>query len=473
MRSVILQLHNDLKTKKYSKYDLYLKYSSLCKDKNDANSMISFYEHTQDELNIDLDNADLLDGIPYVLKDNMDVINHLCTSGSSFLSDYISPYNSSVFERLSCKHHGTLVGKSNMDEFGMGGTGLSGLNGQVRNLYNPLYITGGSSSGSANLVGGGLIPFALATDTGDSARRPASFCNCVGYKPTYGLISRYGVSSYAPSLDTVGIMASSICDIAIVADALFGVDEKDFTSLDTDIKNVYKNLKTLPKLRFGAFKNIDKFLDEQVLSRFRQIIDILKNNGHEIVELEIDNNLLEIIGVTYNIISCSEAASCWSNLTGIGFGKKEKGDSFADIAIKSRSKNIGLEAKERFVRSYWITQKEDYNQVFLKSEKIRRWIVNKWNELLAGVDCIMFMGSSTTAPSIESIINKTSKSNCGDDVQVLANFAGTPSITIPCGFINKLPIGLNLNCQKLKDQQLLNIALTLEELFDKEFNEKL
>lgn len=466
MRSLILQLHNDLKENKITKFDLYKKYFTLCKSVNNTNSMITYIEHESSEFSSPTNN--LLDGIPYVLKDNIDVANYPTTSGSQFLSDYISPYSATVYHLLH-KQGAVLIGKTNLDEFGMGGTGCSGLNGYVKNLHNLDFTTGGSSSGSVNLVGAKMIPFSLGTDTGDSVRRPSSFCNSVGFKPTYGLISRYGVSSYMPSLDTVGVITTSVCDAAIVCDSIFGFDKNDFTSQNSEIKNIYQNLKTINKIRIGIFKNIEQYLDKDVKERYLSLLSILKKYNHELVELSIDDDTLQLIGVTYRIVSYHVGSSCWSNLTGVHFGKKENGDTFEDIATKSRSKYIAFEAKKRFVFYKYITNGDNYERLFAKVDKVRRYLSDYWINELKKVDCLLFMGACCTAPSYQDVIEGKSKSTYNDDLQILANFSGSPSITIPCGFINKMPIGININCLPFTDQQLLNIALTLEEIIDKEF----
>jgi aspartyl-tRNA(Asn)/glutamyl-tRNA(Gln) amidotransferase subunit A len=251
----------------------------------------------------------LLYGIPYAMKDNVCTKGIITTAGSAFLKDFIPPYNATIYE--SFKHHNAImIGKSNMDELAMGGDGLYSAFGIVKYVYDESRKVGGSSSGSVNLVTAHAVPFAIGSDTGDSSRRPATLVGVVGYKPTYGLISRYGVMPYAPSLDHVGIIATSVTDIAIVAQHIVGFDEKDFTSQRIGDNHFYKNLKLVDKLTIGIIKDIEKYLTPPILKKYLQCIAYLKSQGHVFKYIDFKDEYLRAIHTVYYVISYAEANSC-------------------------------------------------------------------------------------------------------------------------------------------------------------------
>lgn len=291
MKSNILDLHKKLVDKSITAKDLLIESRAKNKEMYDTNSVVNaIYDYAIEKADsIVVNENDLLAGIPYVLKDNIVTKGLITTAGSKFLLSFIPPYDSTIHTILS-NQNALLVSKANMDEFGMGGTGTySGVrDGIVKNGFNPEYTTGGSSSGSANLVAKGIVPFSLGTDTGDSIRRPASLMGVVGYKPTYGLISRYGVIPYAPSFDTVGFFTQYVADCAILGSKLFALDNKDYTCQELDHSDaLFTNLAVKEQISFGVIKGLEEKLNGEIKDLYLACLEKVKSK-YQIVEIDID-----------------------------------------------------------------------------------------------------------------------------------------------------------------------------------------
>lgn len=471
MKSEILSLHGKLINNEIAINEL-INQSKLKYQKNISNNDVitPTYESAIEQAKeyqelISQNHNNLLFGIPYTLKDNISTSNIKTTGGSKFLDNYFPPFDATVFTLLK-KANGILVSKTNCDEFGMGGTGLSSGYGYVHNVFNHQRIVGGSSSGGANQVANGVVSFAITSDTGDSIRRPASFVGEVGFKPTYGSISRYGVFPYAPSLDCVGINAKTVSDCAIVAQNVVKFDDKDSTSIHVKENEFFNNLTTLKNIHINVISGIDAYLNKEVIDAYHKAIDILKRNGCIIKEVNIAQDILAIILPTYMTISYGESSSCYANLTGINFGLNVGGNSYQEMILKNRSKGIGKEVIRRLVIGELLTNKENFHSIFMHAKRVRTLLINTYNELIKDGDCLLLPGASSIAPLIEDVINKKFKTTYADDLLTLANFAGAPSITIPFTKINDMPFGLNINCLAFQDQKALNIAYSLESIFE-------
>lgn len=367
-----------------------------------------------------------------------------------------------------------MVAKTALDEFGMGGTGTTAHTGVIKNPWDKNRICGGSSAGSACSVAAGVYPFAFGSDTGDSIRKPAAYCGVVGYKPTYGMISRYGLFAFASSLDTCGVFTRNVRDAAIVVDAMKGIDDKDQTTWDSSDIKLYENLNN--KIDGKKLFYISELVDinnysnpsdelKKHLEEFHKLILVCKNMGMKVEGVSIDKTLLDAIPSVYVCISCAEATSNMSNLTGLIFGPRGNGVNVVDMMKDYRTKGFSPLIKRRFVIGSYVLQKENQERYYLNACRVRRLIVDKFKSLFKEYDgCIMPVGSGF-APLI-SEVNNTITDN---DVNVLenhlqiANFGGFPSITIPSGFINNLPVGLNITGDCYKDQEVLNIAYAIEE----------
>ncbi len=458
-KSYILKNYENLKNNNVSIDTLVNDYQQNISKIASSNSIITNCNDLQKEFKL---SDNLLSGCLYSLKDNIITKGIKTTGGSLFLENFIPPYDSTIYGLL--KQSGAiLTSKSNLDEFGMSGTGLDSGFGMVKNILDQSRITGGSSSGAVNLVASGLIHFAIGSDTGDSVRRPASFLGVVGFKPTYGLISRYGVLPYAPSLDHLGIITRSVTDIAVVADQICKFDPKDYTSQKLE-HNFYKDLKELKHMNISVIKGIEKDICENERKIYLTILNILKESGHYIIEKEVDNNLLNAINPTYKIISNIEGLSSYGSFTGIPFGSDLGANGYKNILLKNRNQFFNNQVKRRLIIGACTIADPKFNQVFQQAKKVRTLLVNLSNNLLDNVDCLLLPSASSIAPKINDVLSGKYSGTNADAALVLANFAGLPSITVPVGKYNNMPWGINVTCKQNHDQDALNAALTIENL---------
>ena len=411
-----------------------------------------------------------LSGIPYGLKDNISTKGILTTGSSNLLKNYVPVYDATVYRKL--KDAGAvLVGKTVLDELAMGGTGTTGHTGIVRNPWDKNRIVGGSSSGSVTSVALGIVPFSIGSDTGNSVREPAVYGGVVGFKPTYGRISRYGLFAFASSLDTVGVIARSVRDVSYVMDIIKGHDDKDMTSLpDEDIiysdniDNDIKGKKLFYIKEALENKSGNKEL-ELIIDNFYSTIEKTRKMGFIVDEVSIDKKLLEAVYPAYNVISCAEATSNNSNLTGICFGNRIDGKDINDIMMKTRTEGFSELIKRRFVIGSYVLQKENQDKLFLNACRVRRLIVDKFNELFKEYDGYILPSTKGIAPRFDETSDKLS-----DDYLILGNhldignFGGYPSISIPCGFVNNMPIGVTITGRAKEDALVLNMANKLEDV---------
>lgn len=439
--------------------DKALKYQEL------YNSFVTIMDTKKEE-----SSDSILKGIPYGLKDNISTKGILTTGSSNILKDYIPLYDSTVYKKLK-ESGAVLIGKTVLDELAMGGTGTTGHTGIVRNPWDKDRMIGGSSSGSAASVALGIVPFSIGSDTGDSVRRPASYGGVVGFKPTYGRISRYGLFSFASSLDTVGVLARSVKDISYVMDVIKGHDDKDMTSLpdenilysdniDNDIKG--KKLFYIKEALENSSNNGEL---KEIIDNFYSVIDKARELGFIVEEVSVDKSLLEAIYPVYNVISCAEATSNNSNLTGISFGNRIDGKDVNDIMMNTRTEGFSELIKRRFVIGSYVLQKENQDKLFLNACRVRRLLVDKFNELFKEYDGYILPSTEKIAPRFDDISDKLS-----DDYLILGshliigNFGGYPSISIPSGFVNNMPVGVNITGRVKDDSLVLNMANKLEEV---------
>ncbi|MDD2377727.1 MAG: amidase family protein [Bacilli bacterium] len=414
----------------------------------------------------------VLNGIPYTLKDNISTKGILTTGSSNILSDYVPVYDATIVKKL--KDSGAvLVGKTVLDELAMGGSGTTGHTGIVRNPWDKNRLIGGSSAGSAASVALGITPFSIGSDTGDSIRKPAAYGGVVGFKPTYGRISRYGVFAFASSLDNVGCITRSVKDAAYVTDILKGKDERDMTSLpNTDevyvdcLENDIKGKKLFYIKEACNLDNYKDVNDEELtatLNNFYEVIEKCREIGFIVEEVSIDRDLLNALYPAYMCISCAEATSNNANLTGILFGKRGVGNNVDDIIFDARTKGFSEFIKRRFVMGSFVLQKENQERLFLNAGRVRRMIVDKINELFKDYDGLIMPSSDSIAPIIG---NKTEQLSdryliLGNHL-VIGNFGGFPSISIPSGFVNGLPVSVNITGRQFEDGLTLNMAYKIE-----------
>ena len=469
----IVKLHEMLKNNEITSKDLIkesLEKSHKLNEK--CNAFVTILDDAV-ESNI-TDN--LLSGIPYGIKDNYSTKDILTTGSSNTLKDYIPFFDATSVLNLK-KCGAVAVNKTAMDEFGMGGTGTTAHTGIIRNPWDIARSCAGSSSGSAAAVAYGVYPYALGSDTGDSIRKPAAFCGIVGYKPTYGMISRYGLFPFASSLDTCGVLTRSVEDAAIVVDAMKGKDENDATSWDSSNISLYESLdknsnskKLFYIKEIVNLENYPKANDtlKKHLNNFYDTINKLKEVGYTVDEISIDKELLNAIPSVYVCLSCAEATSNLSNLTGIVFGPRGNGDNIYEMITDHRTKGFSPLIKRRLVIGSYILQKENQERYFVNAARARRLIVDKMKELFAMYNALILPVSTGPAPLLEKIgdeLNEDDTALLEEHLQI-GNFGGFPSITIPNGFINNLPVGINITGNCYDDVNVLNIAYKLESLMD-------
>ena len=413
-------------------------------------------------------------GIPYALKDNFSTSGILTTASSNILKDYVPVYDATVYKKL--KNAGAvLVGKTVLDELAMGGTGTTGHTGVVKNPWDKTRMIGGSSAGSASAVALGIVPFSIGSDTGDSVRKPAAYGGLVGFKPTYGKISRYGLFAFASSLDHVAMFTRNVRDAAIVTDVLKGKDINDMVTINDDLK-CYEELidKDITGKKLFYIKEIcglDTYKDSddkellETITKFHEMLDKLRDKGFIIEEVSVDKDLLNAIYPTYMCISCAEATSNNSNLTGIQFGPRGEGNSIEEIMFDARTKGFSELIKRRFVLGSYILQKENQEKLFLNAGRVRHMIVDKMNELFKDYDGMIAPCSGGPAESFDSTSEKLSDRYLILENHIaIGNFGGFPSITLPYTMINDMPVGLNITGRVREDDLVLNMANKIEEV---------
>ena len=468
----IKELHEELLNKKITSKELIKESLEKCHSiQEKTNAFVTIIDDAKETEVTD----ELVSGIPFGVKDNFSTKDILSTGSSNTLKDYVPFFDATAV--LNLKNKGAVpVSKTVLDELGMGGTGTTGHTGIVHNPWDYRRMTAGSSAGSAASVACGCYPFALGSDTGDSIRKPAAYCGIVGYKPTYGMISRYGLFPFACSLDTVGVLSRSVEDAAIAVDAMKGIDSKDMTSWDSSNINLYKSLNKDVKgkklfyikeiVDINNYENPSEELKRH-LENFNKTIELCKNLGIEVKEESIDKKLLDAVSSVYVVISCAEATSNMSNLTGISFGPRGEGQTPFEIMKDHRTKGFSPLIKRRFVIGSYVLQKENQEKYFMNAKRVRRLIVDKMNEMFSKYDGLILPVGSGSAKYIENSKNKLSSSNSilEDHLQI-GNFGGFPSITIPNGFVNNLPVGVNITGAVKDDINVLNIAYALESNMD-------
>lgn len=420
------------------------------------------------------ESSSLLNGVPYALKDNYSTKGILTTASSNILKNYVPIYNSTVYQKL-VDAGAILVGKTVLDEFAMGGSGTTGATGPGRNPFDKERQAGGSSAGSAAAVALGIVPFALGSDTGDSVRKPASYCGIVGFKPTYGRISRYGLFAFASSLDHVGVFTNSVYDATVVTDVLKGHDDKDLTSLEDETINYVDSINddVKGKKLFYIKEALKGEEDSVCYKEFMATLEKIRSLGIEVVEESFDERLLKALYSTYFVISCAEATSNLANQTGIIFGSRENGNTYEEVMINSRTKGFGEFIKRRFIIGSYVLQKENQEKLFLNACRVRRMVVDNMHKLFEKYDGLIMPASPNVAPFIE---NKDAevlkeKNYVLDSILVIGNFGGFPSITIPMAKENNLPLGINITCDIKKDALTLNLANKIEEVINYERGE--
>ena len=405
-----------------------------------------------------------LAGIPIGIKDNMCTKGVKTTCASKMLENFVAPYDATVVEKLN-KEGMINLGKLNMDEFAMGASTEYSALAKTRNPWNLNTVPGGSSGGSAAAVAANLVPWALGSDTGGSIRQPASFCGVVGLKPTYGLVSRYGLVAFASSLDQIGPITKDVTDSAILLNLLVGHDEKDTTSLDMPKTDYTKALKNDVKgLKIGIPKEFfAEGINKEVKEKLDEAIEKYKELGAEIEEFSLD--IAEYALATYYIIACAEASSNLGRFDGIRYGYRTKNyENLKDIYINSRSEGFGAEVKRRIILGTYVLSSGYYDAYYKKAQKVRTVIRKEFEKLFDEYDVLLTPTSPTVAYDIGTRSNNPLEMYLADLCTVSVNIAGLPGISIPSGVDKeRMPIGMQLIGKHFDEETILRAAYSAEQ----------
>ncbi|WP_297570990.1 Asp-tRNA(Asn)/Glu-tRNA(Gln) amidotransferase subunit GatA [Helicobacter sp. UBA3407] len=420
------------------------------KEKIKASSLNAYIGEVQDYNNALL---------PIGIKDNINVKGWEITCGSNILQGYIAPYNATAIENL-LKSSFAPFGRTNMDEFAMGSTTASSFYGRTLNPKNPNKVPGGSSGGSAAAVAGGIALAALGSDTGGSIRQPASFCGCVGLKPTYGRVSRYGLVAYSSSLDQIGPITQNVTDCAILYDAIAGYDKMDSTSANIESQSTFKNLNPNTQMTIAILPELLKDADTNVQNAYQKTIEILSKNGHKIIEKEMLDT--SYIISAYYVICTAEASSNLARFDGVRYGNRAKDiGSLKELYLKTRSQGFGDEVKRRILLGSFVLSSGYYDAYYIKAQKVRTLIARQYNTILQDCDAIL----SPVAPSVAFGFEdcKTPLQMYLEDIYTIGiNLAGLPALSLPVDEDEGLPIGMQLIGKAFSEQTLLDLALNLE-----------
>ena len=403
-------------------------------------------------------------GIPIGIKDNMCTKGVRTTCSSKMLENFIAPYDATVVEKLN-KENMIDFGKLNMDEFAMGGSTEYSYFKKTKNPWDLNKVPGGSSGGSAAAVAANLVPWALGSDTGGSIRQPASFCGVVGLKPTYGLVSRYGLVAFASSLDQIGPITKDVRDSAMLLNIIAGHDEKDSTSAEVEKKDYTKCLNNDVKgLKIGIPREFfAEGINEEVKDRLEKIIEEYKNMGAEIEEFSLD--IAQYSLATYYIIACAEASSNLGRFDGIRYGyRTPEFSNLKDIYRKSRSEGFGEEVKRRIILGTYVLSSGYYDAYYKKAQQVRTLVMNEFNKAFEKYDVILTPTAPTAAFDIGSKSNNPLEMYLADICTVSVNIAGLPGISIPVG-VNKegMPVGMQLIGNRFQEEKILHAAYAMEQ----------
>ena len=464
----LTELVSLIKTKELKSEDITKDFIDNCNKGEKLNAFVTnAFDHALDKAkNFDKNpNLDcLLPGIPLAVKDLFCTEGVRTTAGSKMLENFIPNYESTVTNNL-WSEGAFLLGKLNCDEFAMGSSNETSYFGNVINPLKDNVVPGGSSGGSAAAVCANLTPATIGTDTGGSIRQPASFTGTVGLKPTYGLCSRWGIVAFASSLDQAGPMTKNVSDCALMLEAMVGFDPKDSTSINKKKENYSKNLsKDIKGLKIGIPK---EYRVDGMPSQIEELWDkgkkILKEEGAEIIDISLPHT--EYALPTYYIVAPAEASSNLARYDGVKYGfRSSKGSNLIEMYENTRSEGFGDEVKRRILIGTYVLSSGYYDAYYLKAQKVRQLIKRDFDQSFKNVDAILTPSAPSSAFQIGEKKDDPISMYLNDVFTVPVNLAGIPAISIPAGLDkNKLPLGLQLIGKPLAEQNLLNIAYSMED----------
>ncbi len=410
--------------------------------------------------------AGALLGVPVSVKDLFNVKGQPCTCGSRMLENYRAPFDATVIARLRAAG-AVIVGRLNMDEFAMGSSTENSAWGPSRNPWNTEYVPGGSSGGNAAAVAADLAFASLGTDTGGSIRQPASFCGCVGLKPTYGRVSRYGVVAYASSLDQVGPVTKDVRDAALLMNVIAGVDPRDSTSLDVPATDFTATLgRDLRGLRLGMpAEYFDVAMDPEVSRTVRAAIEVCRSLGAEIVPVRLPQTRFAI--PTYYVIATAEASANLARFDGVRYGLRAKADDPLEMYERTRSQGFGAEVKRRIILGTYVLSSGYYDAYYLRAQKVRRWIRKGFDEVFHSCDALLTPTAPTTSFRFGEKSADPLQMYLSDIFTATVNLAGGCAISVPCGFSSAgMPVGMQVIGPALAEGTILQVAHAYEQATD-------
>ncbi len=471
--STVKQLQQGLSSGEFSSVEITQQYLAKIKAVNpELNAFITVTEDQALEQAKAADaviaegKATALTGIPLAHKDIWCTDGIRTSCGSHMLDKFIAPYNATVIEKLNAEHS-VMLGKTNMDEFAMGSSNESSFYGTVKNPWDTDCVPGGSSGGSAAAVAAGMAPAATGTDTGGSIRQPAAFCGISGLKPTYGRVSRYGMIAYASSLDQGGPMAQTAEDCALLLAAMAGFDERDSTSIDREIPDYTASLNNdLSGLKIGMPKEyFAEGLNNDVAKSIDEAINEYKKLGAEVVEVSLPNSKIAI--PAYYVVAMAECSSNLSRMDGVRFGHRcDDPKDLEDLYKRSRAEGFGEEVKRRILIGAYTLSAGYYDAFYLKAQKLRRLISQDFAEAFNKVDLIAGPTTPDVAFKIGDKTDDPVSMYLQDIYTISVNLAGLPAMSIPAGFVDNKPVGLQLIGNYFDESRLLNAAHQFQQATD-------
>ena len=399
------------------------------------------------------------EGVPILIKDNIQVKNWSVTSGSKILQGYVAPYEATAIKNLKSK--GLMAfGRANMDEFAMGSTTESSFYGVTKNPHGTDRVPGGSSGGSAAAVAGGIAIAALGSDTGGSIRQPAAYCGVVGMKPTYGRVSRFGLASYASSLDQIGPITQNVEDAAILYDAIKGHDDKDSTSADFEIEDIANHMDSERKLTIAVIDNYISEADDDIQSAYAETVKALEDAGHTIVHKNMQNTKYDI--ATYYILATAEAATNLARFDGVRYGTRAESKNTEELFYNTRSEGFGTEVKRRILLGNFVLSSGYYDAYYVKAQKVRHLIRDEFNAIFEDADLILSPVAPAVAPKIGASEDPLEMYK-SDMYTIAINLAGLPAISLPVAKnAEGMPVGLQLIAKAFNEKTLFDGALSME-----------
>jgi aspartyl-tRNA(Asn)/glutamyl-tRNA(Gln) amidotransferase subunit A len=403
-------------------------------------------------------NGGVLNGLPIIHKDIFCTRGVKTTCGSRMLDNFISPYDATVVKKLA-DAGAVVLGKSNMDEFAMGSSNETSYFGPVKNPWDLSRSPGGSSGGSAAAVAARLAPAATGTDTGGSIRQPAALTGTVGIKPTYGRVSRYGMIAFASSLDQAGVITRTAEDAGRMLGVMAGFDERDSTSIDQPVPDYVAGLgESIKGLRVGIVKqHFDEGLDAQCGVTVKEAIAALESLGAKAVEVDLPN--LDLSVPTYYVVAPAECSSNLSRFDGVRFGHRaENAEDLLDLYCRSRGEGFGDEVKRRIMTGTYVLSAGYYDAYYLKAQQVRHLIADDFKQAFAAVDVIVGPTAPSPAFRLGDKMDDPITMYLNDIYTIGANLAGLPAMSIPCGFVDGLPVGLHMVGAPFAEETLLRCA---------------